>query len=133
MHEITVDLMQSFVDSGRGGNTAGIVYPADHLSCNEKAIYCHIGRNLRDRFHQSFRCGSIQVGILYTQQANSALWTCDHCCILLSAPTRSAPEGWTSKETIDGIRKIIIDGNQAFMQQLKPDYRPSSHVKLQTY
>jgi PhzF family phenazine biosynthesis protein len=122
MPEITVDLMQSFVDSGMGGNTAGIVYPADHLTSVEKQFIATSVGISEIAFISRSQVAAYKLEFF---TPNKQIPHCGHATIAAFCYLREhdqLPNGESSKETIDGVRKIIIDGQHTFMQQLKPEY-----------
>ncbi|MFN7117117.1 MAG: PhzF family phenazine biosynthesis protein [Saprospiraceae bacterium] len=126
--EINVQIINAFVDGDRGGNPAGVVLDADHLSnAAKQQIAAKVGlsetafvskSNIAD-FKLDFftpnrqiaHCGHATIGTFsYLQQLNRI------------------PQLNTSKETIDGRREILIRGELAFMEQKAPIYTAVNHL-----
>lgn len=117
---ITVDVINAFVDGRVGGNPAGVVLEADHLSNAQKlAIAKAVGLS-ETAFVSSSQQASFKLEF-FTPTRQIA--HCGHATIAVFgylAQTGVLKDGWYSKETIDGNRKIRIKDNKAFMEQLAP-------------
>jgi PhzF family phenazine biosynthesis protein len=111
------------VDGEAGGNPAGVVLDADNLEQSQKlAIAAAVGLS-----ETAFVSGSEKAAFkleFFTPSRQIA--HCGHATIATFSLLRQlgrVGEGWTSKETIDGNRDILIAGEMAFMQQLAPRYQ----------
>jgi PhzF family phenazine biosynthesis protein len=121
--QIDVQIVNAFVDGEAGGNPAGVVMDADNLEQSQKqAIAAALGLS-----ETAFVSSSEKAGFkleFFTPSRQIA--HCGHATIATFSLLRQlgrVGEGWTSKETIDGNRDILIAGDMAFMQQLAPRYR----------
>jgi len=122
MTKVTARIINAFVSFGEGGNPAGVVLNADQLdremkqriaACIGVSETAFVSQSQVADFKLEFftptrqiaHCGhaTIATFVFLTQQG-----------ILRSARS--------SKETIDGNRDIIIDGDMAFMEQTAPKY-----------
>ncbi|WP_108883303.1 PhzF family phenazine biosynthesis isomerase [Anderseniella sp. Alg231-50] len=121
--KVTARIVNGFVKNGTGGNPAGVVFDADELSDAEMLqIAGKIGLS-----ETAFVSSSDEAGFkLDFFTPNRRIAHCGHATIAAfahMAETGRVGEGITSKMTVDGPRKIIIRGEQAFMEQLAPKYR----------
>ncbi|WP_286830778.1 MULTISPECIES: PhzF family phenazine biosynthesis protein [Kordiimonas] len=119
---ITAHIVNGFVQNGAGGNPAGVVLDADGLSDAQMlAVAKNIGAS-----ETAFVSRSATEGFkLDFFTPNRRIAHCGHATIATFsylAEIGRVPEGVTSKETVDGPRKIIIEGGAAFMEQLAPRY-----------
>jgi PhzF family phenazine biosynthesis protein len=120
---ITAQIVNGFVTGGIGGNPAGVVLDADELSENEMlAIAAKIGLS-----ETAFVSSSDTEGFkLDFFTPNRRIPHCGHATIAAFsylAELGRVSEGETSKETVDGARKISIRNGAAYMEQLAPEYR----------
>lgn len=117
---INVEVIKAFVDGEAGGNPAGVVLDADHLSSSQKlAIAKSLGLS-ETAFVSSSEQASFKLDF-YTPTRQIA--HCGHATIAVFsylAETGVIDDGWHSKETIDGNRRILISDNKAYMEQLGP-------------
>ncbi len=117
---INVEVINAFVDGEAGGNPAGVVLDADHLSSSQKlAIAKSLGLS-ETAFVSSSEQASFKLDF-YTPTRQIA--HCGHATIAVFsylAETGVIDDGWHSKETIDGNRRILISDNKAYMEQLGP-------------
>ena len=122
--KIKVAVINAFVDGGRGGNPAGVVLDADALSNDQKlAISKKVGLS-ETAFVSSSDSADFKLDF-FTPQKQIA--HCGHATIATFSYLSKlglVPNADTSKETIDGIRSIQVDGDFAFMEQLAPKYSP---------
>ncbi|MEO1159208.1 MAG: PhzF family phenazine biosynthesis protein [Pseudomonadota bacterium] len=121
--KVTARIVNGFVKDGTGGNPAGVVFDADGLSDAEMLqIAGKIGLS-----ETAFVSSSDEAGFRFDFfTPNRRIAHCGHATIAAfahMAETGRVSEGVTSKMTVDGPRKIIIKGEQAFMEQLAPKYR----------
>lgn len=126
--EIPVGIVNAFVTAGqgtdrhRGGNRAGVVLDADALGQDDmQAIAAGMGLS-----ETVFVSKSAVAGFkLDFFTPNRRIAHCGHATIAAFSYLASLGrigEGVTSKETIDGLRKIIIENGAAYMEQLAPTY-----------
>lgn len=121
--KITARIVNGFVKDGTGGNPAGVVFDADELSdADMLQIAGKIGLS-----ETAFVSSSDEAGFRFDFfTPNRRIAHCGHATIAAfahMAETGRVAEGVTSKMTVDGPRKIIIKGQQAFMEQVAPTYR----------
>ena len=127
---IPAQIVNGFVTGGNGGNPAGVVLDADELSETEMlSIAAKIGLS-----ETAFVSSSDTEGFkLDFFTPNRRIAHCGHATIATFsylAELGRISEGDTSKETVDGPRKISIKNGAAYMEQLAPNYRmPSDWVK----
>lgn len=122
MRDITVHIVNAFVDAGEGGNPAGIVLDADEL-CEEdmQAIAAEVGLS-ETAFVSRSDAAAIRLDY-FTPVRRVA--QCGHATIatfwyLLQIGRMSV--GSTSMETVDGIASIIVQREGIFMEQDHPVY-----------
>ena len=120
--EIPVWIINAFVSNGRGGNPAGVVLDADGLGeSGMQAIAAEVALS-----ETAFVSKSAKAGFkldLFTPTRRIA--HCGHATIAAFSYLASLDrvgEGVTSKETVDGLRKIVIKDGAAYMEQLAPTY-----------
>jgi len=118
----TVNIVNAFVDEGRGGNPAGVVLDADALTPADKLRIAGLVGLSETAFVSRSQVAGIKLEF-FTPSRQIA--HCGHATIatfafLAQHGRVSGPE--TSKETIDGIRRIVLRGEAAYMEQLAPTY-----------
>jgi PhzF family phenazine biosynthesis protein len=123
---IQAQIVNGFFTGGTGGNPAGVVLDADELSESEMLdIAANIGLS-----ETAFVSSSDTEGFkLDFFTPNRRIAHCGHATIAsfsYLAELGRITEGATSKETVDGPRKISIKNGAAFMEQLAPKYRMPS-------
>lgn len=123
---VPVQIVNAFVKNGQGGNPAGVVLDADQYSDAQKLLIAQkVGLSETAFVSKSETCG-IKLDF-FTPTKRIA--HCGHATIAtfsyLAALERFG-NGETSKETVDGPRKIILDHGMAYMEQLAPTYTPAS-------
>jgi PhzF family phenazine biosynthesis protein len=121
--KIDVNVVNAFIDGDAGGNPAGIVLDADHLTTKQKQnIAVAVGLS-----ETAFVSSSVSADFkleFFTPTRQIA--HCGHATIAtfnLLHQLGRIPSGSTSKETIDGNRQIFINNRMAFMEQVAPRYR----------
>lgn len=120
---VPVHIINAFVKEGTGGNPAGVVLDADGFSEHEKLLIAQkVGLSetafVSESFTEGFKLD------FFTPIKRIA--HCGHATIATFSYLASknlVGDGQTSKETIDGPRKIILDKGMAYMEQLAPSYR----------
>jgi len=120
---IPAQIVNGFVTGGIGGNPAGVVLDADELGENDMlCIAAKIGLS-----ETAFVSSSDTEGFkLDFFTPNRRIAHCGHATIATFsylAELGRISEGETSKETVDGPRKISIKDGAAYMEQLAPKYR----------
>lgn len=120
---IQAHIVSGFVTGGTGGNPAGVVLDADKLSDKDMlSIAAKIGLS-----ETAFVSASDTEGFkLDFFTPNRRIAHCGHATIATFsylAELGRVSEGETSKETVDGPRKISIKNGAAYMEQLAPEYR----------
>jgi PhzF family phenazine biosynthesis protein len=123
--EITAHIVNGFVADGEGGNAAGVVIDADELSEDQMLqVASKIGLS-----ETAFVSSSDGAGFkLDFFTPNRRIAHCGHATIAAFSYLTQigrVGQGETSKMTVDGLRKIIIRGEQAFMEQTAPSYQSS--------
>jgi PhzF family phenazine biosynthesis protein len=118
----TVNIVNAFVDAGEGGNPAGVVLDADGLSTDDKLRIARLVGLSETAFVSRSQVAGVKLEF-FTPKRQIA--HCGHATIatfslLAQRGLVSGPE--SSKETIDGTRRILLRGNEAFMEQLAPEY-----------
>jgi PhzF family phenazine biosynthesis protein len=127
---IPAQIVNGFVTGGVGGNPAGVVLDADDLSqADMLSIAAKVGLS-----ETAFVSQSITEGFkLDFFTPNRRIAHCGHATIAAFsylAELGRVSEGETSKETVDGPRKISIKNGAAYMEQLAPKYRmPGDWIK----
>lgn len=123
INTIPAQIVNGFVTGGIGGNPAGVVLDADELSDTDMlSIAAKIGLS-----ETAFVSSSDTEGFkLDFFTPNRRIAHCGHATIATFsylAELGRISEGETSKETVDGPRKISIKNGAAYMEQLAPKYR----------
>ncbi|WP_417827743.1 PhzF family phenazine biosynthesis protein [Thalassospira sp.] len=123
---VAVQIVNAFVKNGQGGNPAGVVLDADQYSDAQKLLIAQkVGLSETAFVSKSETCG-IKLDF-FTPTKRIA--HCGHATIATFsylAELERFGDGETSKETVDGPRKIILDHGMAYMEQLAPTYTPAS-------
>jgi PhzF family phenazine biosynthesis protein len=118
-----VQIISAFVDHDRGGNPAGVVFHADNLSNEEKlAIAQKVGLS-ETAFVSKSNIADFKLDF-FTPARQIA--HCGHATIATFsylAQQNMIAGQHTSKETIDGTRQILLQGELAFMEQKAPYYQ----------
>lgn len=125
--KVKVAIVNAFVDSEKGGNPAGVVIDADHLSDKQKLeIAKEVGLS-ETAFVSKSNTADFKLDF-YTPHrqiahcGHATIATFSHLSQLRLVETKN-----TSKETIDGDREIEVLGDFAYMEQSKPKYHNLSH------
>lgn len=116
-------VVNAFTSDGAGGNPAGVVLDADRYGPAQKqAIAAAVGLS-ETAFVSRSEIATVKLEF-FTPQRQIA--HCGHATIatfgILGAMGR-LPDGAHTKETIDGVREVWVEGPRAGMQQLGPRYR----------
>ncbi|WP_296058374.1 PhzF family phenazine biosynthesis protein [uncultured Amphritea sp.] len=122
---ISAQIVNGFVTNGIGGNPAGVVLDADSLSESEMLrIAANIGLS-ETAFVSSSKSEGFKLDFF---TPNRRIAHCGHATIAAFsylAELGRVSDGDTTKETVDGPRKISIENGAAYMQQFAPQYRLS--------
>jgi PhzF family phenazine biosynthesis protein len=123
MMKVTVNIVNAFIDGANGGNPAGVVLDADNLSESQKlAIAKEVGLS-ETAFVSASSVADFKLDF-YTPSRQIA--HCGHATVAVFSYLAQAGrigQGWFSKETIDGNRKILLKDDMAFMEQRAPQYQ----------
>ena len=123
---VPVQIVNAFVKNNQGGNPAGVVLDADQYSDAEKLLIAQkVGLSETAFVSRSETCG-IKLDF-FTPTKRIA--HCGHATIATFsylADIGRFGDGATSKETVDGPRKIILENGMAYMEQLAPTYTPAT-------
>lgn len=126
--QIEVQIINAFIDGKTGGNPAGVVVDANTLTTAQKLKVASQAGLSETAFVSASETATIKLEF-FTPTRQIA--HCGHATIAAFSLLRQLgiiAEGHFSKETIDGIRHIIVDGEMAFMEQLAPKYTPVAAI-----
>lgn len=118
----TVNIVNAFVDAGEGGNPAGVVLDADPLTPADKLRIARLVGLSETAFVSRSQVADIKLEF-FTPSRQIA--HCGHATIAtfaLLAQRGQVTGAESSKETIDGTRRILLRGEAAFMEQRAPRY-----------
>ncbi|WP_412776526.1 PhzF family phenazine biosynthesis protein [Thalassospira lucentensis] len=123
---ITAQVVNAFVTGNVGGNPAAVVLDADNLSdADMLRIAAKVGLS-ETAFVSKSKTQAFKLDFF---TPNRRIAHCGHATIATFsylAELGCVSEGETSKETVDGARKIVIKNGAAYMEQLGPSYRMPS-------
>lgn len=129
--QIEVQILKAFVDNNKGGNPAGVVLNADNLTNDQKLkVATKIGLSETAFVSKSDIAGFKLDFFTPTRQ----IAHCGHATIAtFSYLSQSGviKSSLSSKETIDGIREIVLQEDLAFMEQKAPAYQNVDKQKEQ--
>jgi PhzF family phenazine biosynthesis protein len=120
--QIDVQIVNAFIDGATGGNPAGVVTDANALSPAQKLKVAQQVGLSETAFVSKSDSATIKLEF-FTPTRQIA--HCGHATIATFSILRQlgmVGEGHLSKETIDGNRDILIDGDMVFMEQRAPKY-----------
>ena len=121
MH-IEVQIVNAFIDGATGGNPAGVVVDANALTAAQKLKVAQRVGLSETAFVSASDIATIKLEF-FTPTRQIA--HCGHATIATFSLLRQlglVGSGHLSKETIDGNRDILVEGEMAFMEQLAPRY-----------
>jgi len=121
--EVKVAIVDAFVDGENGGNPAGVVLEADALSAEQKLMIAKQVGLSETAFVSESTSGADFKLDFFTPDRQIA--HCGHATIATFSYLSQQgliPNPNTSKQTIDGNRHIRMEGELAYMEQLKPHY-----------
>ncbi|AXT58188.1 PhzF family phenazine biosynthesis protein [Aquimarina sp. AD1] len=119
---VIVQVLNAFAENGKGGNPAGVVLNADELSDKNKlevskkvglSETAFVSKSKTEDYKLDFFTPTKQIA------------HCGHATVATFSYLKQIgllKNDSSSKETIDGRRKIEIIGDLAFMEQLVPKY-----------
>ncbi len=120
---ITVQILNAFAEDNKGGNPAGVVLNADHLTNENKLeIAKKVGLS-ETAFVSRSQTADYKLDF-FTPTKQIA--HCGHATIATFSYLKQLGDlnkSESSKETIDGNRKIKLTGELAFMEQTAPKYK----------
>lgn len=120
--KIEVQILNAFVDNNKGGNPAGVVLNADDLTNEQKLkIAAKVGLSESAFVSRSDIAGFKLDFFTPTRQ----IAHCGHATIATFSYLSQLgliKDTLSSKETIDGTREILLQGDLAFMEQKAPIY-----------
>ncbi|MDB4292087.1 PhzF family phenazine biosynthesis protein [Maribacter sp.] len=117
-----VQIVNAFVDHGKGGNPAGVVLDADMLSDIEKLEIAAMVGLSETAFISKSETAEFKLDF-FTPSRQIA--HCGHATIAAFSYLNQLGRlrsSSSSKETIDGNREIKLQGSLAFMEQQRPQY-----------
>lgn len=124
---VTVQILNAFAENGKGGNPAGVVLNADELSDKNKLEISKKVALSETAFVSKSKTEDFKLDF-FTPKKQIA--HCGHATVATFSyliQIGALKNNSSSKETIDGKRKIEIIGDFAFMEQLAPKYVDVSH------
>lgn len=119
---VDVQILNAFVENDKGGNPAGVVLNADTLSNKNKleiakkvglSETAFVSKSITEEFKLDFFTPTKQIA------------HCGHATVATFSYLKqigAIKKDTSSKETIDGKRKIKLMADLAFMEQLAPKY-----------
>ena len=117
---VDVRIVNAFVKDGEGGNPAGVVLDADAMTAAQKQAVARLVGLPETAFVSRSSVASVKLEF-FTPTRQIA--HCGHATIAAFSLLRQLGHldgNVASKETIDGLRNITLDGDQAFMAQTAP-------------
>ncbi len=128
--KINVKIINAFGINGAGGNPAGVVLKADELATEAKQLIASKLGISETAFVSASEIADFKLEF-FTPTKQIA--HCGHATIAAFSylkETGIIKNNSSSKETIDGIRNIYFEGNNAFMEQKAPAYQiPKDHLE----
>ena len=121
--QVTVHIVNAFVDGNEGENPAGVVVDANRLSAVQKLQVAQSVGLSETAFVSASATATLKLEF-YTPTQQIA--HCGHATIatfLLLRELGLLHEGKHSKETIDGNRDVIVESDMAFMEQRAPSFK----------
>ena len=119
---VDVQIVNAFIDGATGGNPAGVVVDANILTAAQKLKVAQQVGLSETAFVSASDSATIKLEF-FTPARQIA--HCGHATIATFSLLRRlgvVSEGRLSKETIDGNRDILVEGDMAFMEQRAPKY-----------
>lgn len=132
--KVTIHIVNAFTEAGNGGNPAGIVLEADTLDTSMKqsiasrtstSVTAFLSKSDKAMFKMDFFTPNRQIS--YSGHGTIAAFS----YLVQKGMVKGK---YVTKETVDGVRTILLEGDVAYMEQVAPVYRKldsSSPVSLQ--
>lgn len=120
--KVTINVVNAFIDGAFGGNPAGVVLDADALTDLQRLTIAQTVGLSETAFVSASSVADFKLDF-FTPSRQIA--HCGHATVAVFshlAQTGRIGQGWSSKETIDGTRKVLIKDGMAFMEQRAPQY-----------
>jgi len=124
---VIIQILNAFAENGKGGNPAGVVLNADELSNKNKLEVAEKVGLSETAFVSKSETEDFKLDFF---TPNKQIAHCGHATVATFSYLKqigTLKNDSSSKETIDGKRKIEIIGDLAFMEQLAPKYVDVSH------
>lgn len=122
--DIDLHRVLAFVDGDAGGNPAGVVLDADRLDHDARQRVAQLAAYSETAFVG--RSASCTVKLAFFTPTR-AIPHCGHATVgtlaVMAARGLLRP-GIHTNETVDGPRRLLIDGERAFLEQPMPDVQP---------
>jgi PhzF family phenazine biosynthesis protein len=119
---VEIVIVNAFIDGDAGGNPAGVVLNAEHFSRDQKQRIAAAAGLSETAFVSPSAIADFKLEFFTpTRQIPH----CGHATIATFGYLRQIGllrRDRTSKETVDGRREIIMEGDHAYMEQLAPRY-----------
>ncbi|MGS0528147.1 PhzF family phenazine biosynthesis protein [Zobellia nedashkovskayae] len=125
--KVTVQILNAFAENGKGGNPAGVVLNADELTAKNKLEIARKVGFSETSFVSKSKTEDFKLDFF---TPNKQIAHCGHATVATFSYLKqigALKSDKSSKETIDGSRKIKMIGDLAFMEQLAPKYLDVSH------
>lgn len=119
---IEVNIINAFGINNQGGNPAGVVFDADVLTKEQMQEIASMTGFSETAFVSTSQIADFKLDF-FTPVKQIA--HCGHATIATFSYLKQIGKikgNYSSKETIDGIRQIKFDGEQAFMEQQAPTF-----------
>lgn len=126
---VPVEIVNAFIDGETGGNPAGVVLDANNLTADQKLKVAQKVGLSETAFVSRSEIATIKLEF-FTPERQIA--HCGHATIATFSRLSElglVKNGRMSKETIDGTREIIVDGDMAYMEQRAPRYSQVSNIE----
>tara|TARA_R110001583_G_scaffold49885_4_gene155954 strand:+ start:2987 stop:3853 length:867 start_codon:yes stop_codon:yes gene_type:complete len=123
MMKVTINVVNAFIDGISGGNPAGVVLAADGLDDGQKLAIAKKAGLSETAFVSASSVADFKLDF-FTPTRQIA--HCGHATVAVFSHLEQSgriSQGWFTKETIDGNRKILIKEGMAFMEQAAPKYQ----------
>jgi len=130
--KIEVPIISAFVDGDSGGNPAGVVLHAERFSSAEKQKIAAVVGLSETAFVSPSDSADIKLEFFTPTQQ---IAHCGHATIATFSFLRQKgllANNRSSKETIDGLRTVNMEGEAAYMEQKGPRFEPLNENDLQT-
>ncbi|RYZ49730.1 MAG: PhzF family phenazine biosynthesis protein, partial [Sphingobacteriales bacterium] len=125
--KVEVKIVNAFTKDGQGGNPAAIVLDADRFTTDQKQEIARLVGLSETAFVGKSAVASFKLDFF---TPNRQIAHCGHATIAtfsyLLQQSMIVDKEKISKETIDGVREIRIEGGEIYMQQKAPVFTPVS-------